>query len=276
MPSGAAAGGRSPSTGTDRDRCGRLDRVNVLDLTPHEARFVRLEATLNMRDLGGLPLAGGGATRSGRLLRSDVPLRLPPADLATLGRLGLRTVVDLRQAHELEREPSALTGRSDVTVHHVELWTLVNDGGEQPDDPWSITGFYLALLEHAGAAFAASARILADAEGAALFHCTAGKDRTGMLAMLLLDLAGVERDALVADFALTDARIEPIRTRLLDDAERRGIARADFVRLLGATPDLIEPALEHLDRRHGGAAAYLRRHGVSDPTLERLHAKLTA
>jgi protein-tyrosine phosphatase len=250
--------------------------VNAIDLALHEARFVPLEATLNMRDLGGLPLARGGATRSGRLLRSDVPLRLPPADMATLHRLGLRTVVDLRQTHEIVREPSALSDHSDVTVHHVELWTLVNDSGEQPDDPWSITGFYLALLDHAGPAFAASARILAEADGAALFHCTAGKDRTGMLAMLLLDLAGVERDALVADFALTDARIEPIRSRLLEDAERRGIARADFVRLLGATPDLIEPALEHLDERYGGAAAYLHRHGASDATLERLRAKLTA
>jgi protein-tyrosine phosphatase len=250
--------------------------VDVLDLTLHEARFVQLTDTLNMRDLGGLPLVGGGTTVSGRLLRSDVPLRLQPADHATLARLGLTTVIDLRQFHELEREPSALLGRPDVTVHHVELWTLVNDSGEDPDDPWSITGFYLSLLDHAGPAFATSARLLADADGAALFHCTAGKDRTGILALLLLDLAGVDRDAVVADFALTEARIEPIRTRLLEDAERRGIARSDFVRLLGATPDLIVPALEHLDRRHGGAEAYLRRHGASDATLARLRAKLVA
>jgi hypothetical protein len=80
----------------------------------------------------------------------------------------------------------------------------------------------------------------------------------------------------VADFALTDARIDPIRARLLEDAERRGIARSDFSRLLGATPDLIMPALAHLDRRYGGAGAYLRRHGASDATLARLRAKLTA
>ena len=250
--------------------------MDVFDLTLHDARFVRLADTLNMRDLGGLPLVGGGTTRTGRLLRSDAPLRLPPADHATLARLGLRTVIDLRQGHELEREPSALAGRPDVTVHHVELWTLVDASGEVPDDPWSITGFYLSLLDHAGPGFAASARLLADAEGAALFHCTAGKDRTGMVALLLLDLAGVARDAVVADFALTDARIEPIRARLLEDAERRGIARGDFARLLGASPDLIVPALEHLDRRYGGAEAYLRRHGASDATLARLRDKLVA
>jgi protein-tyrosine phosphatase len=250
--------------------------VDVLDRTRHDARFVQLGDTLNMRDLGGLPLVGGGTTRSGRLLRSDVPLRLPPADHATLARLGLRTVIDLRQGHELEREPSALAGRPDVAVHHVELWTLVDDSGEVPEDPWSITGFYLSLLDHAGPAFATSARLLADAEGAALFHCTAGKDRTGMVALLLLDLAGVAREAVVADFALTDARIEPIRARLIEDAERRGIARSDFSRLLGASPDLIVPALEHLDRRYGGAEAYLSRHGASDATLARLRAKLIA
>jgi protein-tyrosine phosphatase len=250
--------------------------VDVLDLTRHDARFVPLTHTLNMRDLGGLPLVGGGTTRSGHLLRSDVPLQLPPADHATLARLGLRTVIDLRQGHELAREPSALAGRPDVTVHHVELWMPVGDGAEEPEDPWSITGFYLSLLDHAGPAFATAARLLAEAEGAALFHCTAGKDRTGMVALLLLDLVGVDRDAMVADFVLTDARIDPIRARLLEDAERRGIARSDFSRLLGASPDLIVPALERLDRRYGGAEAYLRRHGASMATLARLRDKLTA
>jgi protein-tyrosine phosphatase len=249
--------------------------VTDLDPARHEARFLPLGGTLNLRDLGGLPLAGGGVTRSGRLLRSDAPRTLGPADPELLERLGLRTVVDLRQGHELADAPSALVGRDGVDVHHVEVWTHVNAGGGPPVDPWSITGFYLGALDHAGPAFARAVGILADAEGAALFHCTAGKDRTGLLALLVLETVGVTRAAVVEDFALTESRIGPIRERLLADAERRGIARADFARLLGATPDLIEPALAHLDRRYGGAAAYLRRFGASDATLERLRTKLT-
>lgn len=241
----------------------------------HEARFVPLAGTLNARDLGGLPLRQGGRTRSGKLFRSDAPLRWQAEDAARLARLGLSTVVDLRERHELDREPNALASTTGVRVHHVEVWRLIHASGLEPDDPWDITAFYLAALDHAGAAFAQAVEVLATAPGAALFHCTAGKDRTGVLASLVLEVVGVDRAAIVEDFALTEARIEPIRERLLLDAERRGIDRRDFVRLLGATPDLIEPALAHLDRSFGGAEAYLRRHGTSDGTLTRLRSKLS-
>jgi protein-tyrosine phosphatase len=240
----------------------------------HAARFLPLTGLLNARDLGGLPLVGGGLTRHGRLLRSDAPLALGPEDRAHLVHFGLTTVVDLRETHELARDPNGLAGLEGIAVEHVEVWSLINASGIEPVDPWDITGFYLAALDHAGPAFATAARLLADAEGAAMFHCTVGKDRTGLLALLILETVGVTREAIIEDFALTEPRIGPIRERLLLDAEQRGIARRDFVRLLGATPDLIEPALEHLDRRHGGAEAYLLRHGAAPRTLAGLRAKL--
>ncbi|MFO8148752.1 MAG: tyrosine-protein phosphatase [Trueperaceae bacterium] len=249
-----------------------MDRSPIDDA--HAARFLPLTGLLNARDLGGLPLAGGGLTRPGHLLRSDAPLVLGPGDRAHLAHFGLTTVVDLREAHELALEPNDLAGHDGIAIEHVEVWSLINASGIEPADPWDITGFYLAALDHAGAAFATAARLLADAEGAAMFHCTVGKDRTGLLAVLILETVGVTRAAVVEDFALTEPRIGPIRERLLLDAEQRGIARRDFVRLLGATPDLIEPALEHLDRRHGGAEAYLLRHGAGATTLARLRSKL--
>src|SRR5690606_1573822 len=73
-------------------------------------------------------------------------------------------------------------------------------------------------------------------------------------------------EQIVEDFALTHDRIDPLRERLLADAERRGVAREQFSRLLGATPDLIEPAIEHLHGTYGGAEAYLQRHGVAEAT----------
>jgi len=250
-----------------------------VDRTPpddadHASRFLPLTGLLNARDLGGLPLVGGGLTRPGHLLRSDAPLALGPEDLEHLAHFGLTTVVDLREAHELAREPSGLSGHDGIAVEHVEVWSLINASGVEPTDPWDITGFYLAALDHAGPAFATATRLLADAEGAALFHCTVGKDRTGLLALLILEAVGVTRAAVIEDFALTEPRIGPIRERLLLEAEGRGIARRDFVRLLGATPDLIEPALAHLDERHGGAEAYLLRHGIGAPSLTRLRRKL--
>ena len=83
-----------------------------------------------------------------------------------------------------------------------------------------------------------------------------------------------ERAVVIEDFVLTHDRIETVRTRLMADAIRRGVDPEQFARLLGATPDLIEPALDHLDRRFDGAEAYLRAAGVDDATLARLRAKL--
>ena len=241
----------------------------------HANRFLPLHGTLNTRDLGGLDLVSGGRTRLGVMVRSDVPMELTEADLRLLQGLPLTTVIDLRQVYELERDPSRLARLDHVAVHNVEIWGHIDGSGDEPADRFDITAFYIAALDHAGPGFARAVRLLAAAEGAALFHCTAGKDRTGLLAALVLETVGVDRDTVIADFALTHDRIGPLRERLLIDAEARGIPRADFVRLLGATPDLIGPALRHLDERYGGAVAYLQHVGVDDATLERLRAKLT-
>lgn len=239
-----------------------------------DPRFLTLTGTLNTRDLGGLPVAGGGVTRSGVFYRSDVPMALSDADLEQLAELGLRTVIDLRQPYELERDPSGLNNRAGVEMHNVEIWGLIEEGNNEPDDRYDITALYIAALDHAGAGLAQAVRLLAQCDGTLLFHCTAGKDRTGLVAALVLEAVGVDRKTIVHDFALTHDRIEPLRERLLADAERNGVARKDFGRLLGATPDLIGPALAHLAEKYGGAVAYLKRHGITDAELAQLRKKL--
>ncbi len=241
----------------------------------HDLRFLALQGTTNTRDLGGLGLTGGGRTRFGALLRSDVPLTLSDADRTVLEHLPLTTVVDLRQPYELERDPSRLVGFDHVHVYNVSIWGHIEADAGEPSDPYDITAFYIAALDHAGPGFAHAVQILAEAEGAALFHCTVGKDRTGLVAALMLETIGVSRDDVITDFALTHDRIGTVRERLLLDAEQRGIPRSDFIRLLGATPDLLEPALGYLDDRFGGAEAYLRKAGVNDAILEKLKVKLT-
>ena len=240
----------------------------------HDRRFVPLNGTMNTRDLGGLPVEGGGNTRAGVFYRSDVPMGLEAKDFAELEKRGLTTVIDLRQPNELERDPSALHGREGLDWHNVEVWGHINKD-EGPADEYDNVAFYLAALDHAGPAFVRAVELLAHSEGAALFHCTAGKDRTGLLALLVLEVVGVPTDTIVSDFALTHDRIEPLRQRLLDNAEKNGEDREQFSRLLGATPELIEPAIDHLHSRYGGAEAYLRRHGASDETLDKLRRKLT-
>src|SRR5690606_13428202 len=107
-----------------------------------------------------------------------------------------------------------------------------------------------------------------------MFHCTAGKDRTGLVAALILEAVGVGRDDIIEDFTLTEDRIEPLRARLLDDAAKNGVPREQFQRLLGATSDLLIPALDHLDAVYGGAVPYLYAAGMTDKTLAALRSKL--
>jgi protein-tyrosine phosphatase len=237
-------------------------------------RDLGLSECLNARDVGGLPLAGGGRTRRGVLLRSDALLTLSPIDAERLARLPLTTVIDLRQPDERERHPSALLGQAHLRVFHVEIWQPIHDAGRAPADPWDLAALYEAALDHAAPAFARAVDIVSQAPGATLVHCTAGKDRTGLLAALVLEAVGVDRGAVIDDYTLTHERIHPLRERLLVDAEARGIARRDFARLLGASAVTLAGALAYLDVRFGGACAYLRRAGVAEPTLGRLRARL--
>lgn len=237
-------------------------------------RALRLSGSVNCRDLGGLPVSAGGRTRFGVLLRSDALLMLTPMDAIALRRLALTTVIDLRQADERARDHSALSGRSGIDEHHVPIWQAIHDAGRLPSDPWDLAAWYHAALDHAGAAFAMSVERLAASTGASLFHCTVGKDRTGLLAALVLESVGVGRGDVVDDYVLTHERIDPIRIRLIADAEARGIDPVDFVRMLGADADTLASALEHLDRRYGGAQAYLLAAGVREESLTRLSSRL--
>lgn len=239
-------------------------------------RFLPLTGTLNTRDLGGVPVPGHGTTRLGVFYRSDVPMGLSAPDKHLLRELGVTTVIDLRQDYELERDPNDLHAQAGIDYRNIQISRYVTEGGGRPADKYDIGAFYVAALDHAGAGFRDALNVLADARGAALFHCTAGKDRTGVLAALVLELVGVARADVITDFSLTHDRIEPLRKRLLVDAESRGEDPQEFARLLGATPDLITPALDHLDSRYGGATAYLRGVGVPERVLERIREKLLA
>lgn len=240
----------------------------------HEERFPPLIGTLNTRDLGGLPLKGGGVTKSGVFLRSDVPMNLPASDLALLRSLRLKSVIDLRQPHELKRDPSTLEGSSEFEWRAISVWDEILPE-HRPEDRFDLTAIYIAALDHAGRSFAEAFTALTESEGAGLFHCTAGKDRTGLLALLILEVAGVEEDAIVEDFALTEGRIGPLRERLMRDAEARGDDLTEYARLLKATPELLLPAAAHLREAHGGAANYLVKHGVKEETLALLRRRLT-
>ena len=239
-------------------------------------RLLPLVGAYNFRDLGGYPTVGGGRTRWGRLFRSDTLHELTDDDLVVLRSVGLATVVDLRTATEVER-----VGRGPLAgepVRYVHLSVLQDEGGEgraapvQVDD--DIADRYLSYLATGRALVDAVALMADDTAFPLVFHCAAGKDRTGVLAALVLSCLGVERQVIVDDYVLTAARMDLILSRL-----RRDPLYGDRVDDLPPQVFTVEAAtmerfLARLDDRHGGARAWALEAGLTAADLDRLAAHL--
>ena len=251
--------------------------------------WINLDGAVNVRDLGGLPTADGGAIADGRLLRADNLQDLTEADVTRLVHdIGVTTVVDLRSMAELSREgPAPLDVVTGVRhAHHPVLPELGEatdvvadallarreaDRTRYPSDP--LTGHYLGYLEERPEQVAAAVRSIAASEGAALVHCAAGKDRTGVLVALVLSAVGVPAEAVVADYAATGERVDAVLDRL-----RRSRTYARDIDSQPAAahtprPETMAAFLEQLDAKHGGAVGWLAAHGSGDE-LPQLRAKL--
>ncbi|MBW6456865.1 MAG: tyrosine-protein phosphatase, partial [Trueperaceae bacterium] len=223
---------------------------------------VDLEGTVNTRDLGGWPLAAGGRTRAGRLWRSDAFTHATAADRDALARHGLRFVVDLRTDAERANAPSALAGDPRFEVLPVDLFAAVGgaiDRGEVAGDPFDLRTRYRASFVHARDGYRETfdrlSAALASSDGPVAFHCSAGKDRTGLVAALLLRAAGVPDAAILEDYLLTDARIVGLRPQLLADGVALGFPAQGYARLLAARAENLRDALERFDDELVGFAA---------------------
>ncbi|HEX4813752.1 MAG TPA: tyrosine-protein phosphatase [Nonomuraea sp.] len=256
-------------------------------------RWIDLEGAVNARDLGGLPTRDGGVTRRGRILRADNLQALTPRDVDRLvGDLRLRHVVDLRSNAEVSLEgPGPLTRVPEVRHHHL---TLFAEGGRHTDVeadtidgervlPWAervldeelrVTGFYFGYLRDRPSAVVAALRAMALDDGAALVHCAAGKDRTGVLSALALEVAGVTREAIVADYVATGERLELILKRLRGSRTYRGDLDSRPADDHMPRARYIEQFLGVLDDRFGGPMGWLLQHGWTGTDTDALRARL--
>ncbi|MGL5931190.1 MAG: tyrosine-protein phosphatase [Dermatophilaceae bacterium] len=244
-------------------------------------RWIGLDGVVNMRDLGGLPTQDGGRIQPRRLIRSDHLQQLSPAGVTHLvDELGVTDVVDLRTETELHvGAPGPLHRPEQLTLHHHALHrnapgdhtTQPTRGESRPaGEPRRDTAFwaehYLGYLTHRAEAVSAALRVVGDAHGATVVHCAAGKDRTGTVVALALDVAGVPHDAIVADYLLSAQRLDAILARSdtpysADDERPRAESIRAFLSVLG--------------ERWGGAAGWLRAHDWSDDDIARLRDRLT-
>jgi protein tyrosine/serine phosphatase len=244
----------------------------------HLSRHLAWEGCVNARDLGGLPTRDGAVIRPGAVVRSESPEYLTAAGREALVAHGIRTIVDIRLPDEAKGSPHHFMGEGDHSVHYVNISLINPDPAAWTDtyvDLPPLAEDYKSLLDRFAAQVGAIVRAIADApEGGVLVHCAAGKDRTGLTAALLLDLVGVSRDLIAADYALSSGNLrERLRAWVASVPEEREEREAMILR--GTTlPEVMLEVLAHLDERYGGTEGYLLAAGCRPEHLTRLRARL--
>jgi len=230
-------------------------------------RALRWDALLNARDLGGLPAAAGVIAR-GAIVRSDALHRLTDAGRTALIAHGVRTVIDMRNPREIEMDPYTLVG---VSVAQI---------AQQTEEAWQATAGMdrvasdVMMLDLVRARFAKIADAIAGAPaGGVLIHCFVGKDRTGLMTMLLLDLVGTPRDVIAADYQLTATGLAPIFADLIAKADTDA-RRARLKEEALSRAEVMAAIHDAFRASHGDAEAYLRAGGMSDASITTLRARL--
>lgn len=272
-------------------------------------RLLPLVGAYNFRDLGGYPAEDGFRTRWGVLFRSDTLHELTAGDLEMLRELGLETVIDLRTPAEVERVGRGLL--ADEPVRYVNLSVLgdgesvmrsvagqqdqtdgaeANDGSGEADgrapeageamavpvpSGGEVAERYLSYLDVGNDALVGALEIMTDADTYPMvFHCAAGKDRTGVLAALVLDCLGVARDVIVEDYVMTETRMELILGRLRRDALYGDRVDELPKALFEVQAETMELFLDGVSDLYGGAERWALESGVSPERIDKLRSLL--
>lgn len=238
-------------------------------------------------DLGGIATEDGGSTARGQLLRADNLQDLSPADITyLLHSVRLSTVIDLRTRSDIHAEgPAPLTKISDVShVHHsllseeagnaTEALLAWNRYAARRHSGDSACAHYLGYVEDRPGSIVGALRAINRASGAALVHCAAGKDRTGVVIAFALTVAGVLREEIVRDYAATGERIAAILDRLRATTTYAGnIDRVPMDQQIPRTETMAE-FLEQIDTRYGGVHRWLDQNGFTADEVQALRCKL--
>lgn len=237
-------------------------------------RTLDLDGCLNFRDLGGYPTAGGRTVRWRQVFRSDSLCHLSrPAVQQLREEIGLGVVIDLRSTAELRTEGRGPLAHEPVAFHHLPLY----DGDTSraaPSAELTLADRYALLAEFAREPIAQVIATLATSGVPAVYHCAAGKDRTGVVSAILLGLLDVPDEVIVADYAATQENLDAIVERLMAAEGYHAMLSALPPDTLHAEPETMLGFLERLRARHGSIADYARNAGVSDDTLAALRARL--
>ncbi|WP_157005855.1 tyrosine-protein phosphatase [Agromyces laixinhei] len=230
--------------------------------------------TYNFRDLGGLS-ASTGTVRDGVLYRADGLARLGEAGQARLRELGVGIVIDLRDENEAQMMPDDL---GDLDVEVLRLPVFEGSGASQGMAGISLEALYERIaVQHASVVVAALREISTAGDRGVVVHCTAGKDRTGVVVAFTLLAVGVDRESVILDYAATEANLAGEWLEgMVELVSRYGVPDSPALRtLMGGSPrEAIEGVIELVEREHGSVREYLLASGLELSTLASLEQLL--
>lgn len=230
-----------------------------------EQRHLLWDSCYNIRELGGFVTNRGGNTRFRAFIRADNLARLSQDGKDALITYGVGTIIDLRSAYELEIDPPPFAQSNERSDYPKYINTpFLNeddeDGIEKLNHMKSLVESYYWMLDRFQANIGVAMTQIANATGERpiLFHCHSGRDRTGIVAAFLLLLAGVDKQVVADDYALSSEYIQPT-----------------FTKTLHKEPEVMLETIEHLEQKYGGVSSYLLLAGMTQQELQRLVSHLT-
>jgi len=248
---------------------------------------IPMETLVNTRDLGGWPTKDGKVTKYGVIYRTDCPIGISENDKAELLRRGVTLSIDLRGCDEVEDKPSGLANVPGHTYIHCpisEEHRIIKSDGDKKSPPppppagstFDLGDTYVGMLEMGKPWAKKVIELLANWEGAAIFHCFIGKDRAGLIAALTLGAVGVCDTDIIADYSWSMSFLRPKFLKMGGSEhlpQKHG--RPDFsAGFFGSVPETMETALCHMNEKYGGVVGYLKDCGVADETIQKLRDKM--
>jgi protein-tyrosine phosphatase len=249
--------------------------VSADPLSPDlNSRLVPLEGCFNFRDLGGYPTRDGRRVRWGQLFRSDALHFMTEADAHRVRHeIGIRAVVDLRSAYEVEADGLGPLPAEPVVHHHVPL--LGNEETREPvDAPWDLGERYFQVLRSASRRIREALSVLARSREPAVFHCAAGKDRTGVVAAVVLGVLGVDEAHIAEDYAFTSRGLGRILARLGQSESYRTIIAELPAEGHRAEARTMATLLGRVRSHYGSMQEYALHAGVEAECIARLELRL--
>ena len=244
-------------------------------MTPSiSTRELRLEVAHNVRHIGGYH--GEAGTTRDDIVRSAGLHRLTERGLSALVDAGISTIIDLRSSAEREEHATPDTAPFGIRHIHNPIWETDASPAGLGDGFKGYAPVYRSMLEIGARPYRSLFETIAASTDGVLFHCAAGKDRTGVAAALLLKLAGVPDADVIEDYALSETLLAPMFAEFAPRMAERGVDQAKARALMASSPEAMAETLAHLHQRYGSAEGYMSEIGMSPAAINELKARLAA